>query len=69
MASVCIRMLRHSCGYYLANKGVDFRTTQDFLGHRDPKHTTRYTVLPTNPDVFSPIVPRTGDRHATESLS
>ena len=36
-------MLRHSCGYYLANKGVDFRTTEDFLGHRDPKHTTRYT--------------------------
>ena len=36
-------MLRHSCGYYLANKGVDFRTTQDFIGHRDPKHTTRYT--------------------------
>ena len=27
-------MLRHSCGYYLANKGVDFRITQDFLGHR-----------------------------------
>ncbi len=36
-------MLRHSCGYYLANKGVDFHTAQDFLGHRDPKHTTRYT--------------------------
>jgi len=36
-------MMRHSCGYYLANKGVDFRTAQDFLGHRDPKHTTRYT--------------------------
>jgi len=36
-------MLRHSCGYYLANKGTDFRTTQDYLGHRDPKHTTRYT--------------------------
>ena len=36
-------MLRHSCGYYLANRGVDFRTTQDLLGHRDPKHTTRYT--------------------------
>jgi type 1 fimbriae regulatory protein FimB len=36
-------MLRHSCGYYLANKGVDFRTAQDFLGHRDPKHTMRYT--------------------------
>ena len=36
-------MLRHSCGYYLANKGVDFRTAQDFLGHRDPKHTVKYT--------------------------
>ena len=36
-------MLRHSCGYYLANRGVDFRTAQDFLGHRDPEHTTRYT--------------------------
>jgi site-specific recombinase XerD len=36
-------MLRHSCGYYLANQGTDLRTTQDYLGHRDPKHTVRYT--------------------------
>ena len=36
-------MLRHSCGYYLANSGVDLRTAQDYLGHRDPKHTVRYT--------------------------
>ena len=36
-------MLRHSCGYYLANTGVDLRTAQDYLGHRDPKHTVRYT--------------------------
>jgi site-specific recombinase XerD len=36
-------MLRHSCGYYLADKGIDLRTAQDYLGHRDPKHTTRYT--------------------------
>jgi type 1 fimbriae regulatory protein FimB len=36
-------MLRHSCGYYLANRGTDFRTMQDYLGHRDPRHTTRYT--------------------------
>lgn len=36
-------MLRHSCGYYLCNRGTDFRLTQDYLGHRDPKHTTRYT--------------------------
>jgi type 1 fimbriae regulatory protein FimB len=36
-------MLRHSCGYALANKGTDFRLIQDWLGHRDPKHTSRYT--------------------------
>jgi integrase len=36
-------MLRHSCGYYLADKGTDLRTMQDYLGHRDPKMTTRYT--------------------------
>ena len=36
-------MLRHSTGYYLANKGTDLRTMQDFLGHRDPKHTVHYT--------------------------
>src|ERR1041384_8227419 len=32
-------MLRHSCGYYLADKGTDLRTMQDYLGHRDPRHT------------------------------
>lgn len=36
-------MLRHGCGYYLANKGYDLRLIQDYLGHRDPKHTARYT--------------------------
>jgi len=35
--------LRHSCGYYLANKGPDLRLIQDYLGHRDPKHTVHYT--------------------------
>jgi len=36
-------MLRHSCGYYLADKGTDLRTMQDYLGHRDPRHTVHYT--------------------------
>jgi type 1 fimbriae regulatory protein FimB len=36
-------MLRHSCGYALANKGCDLRLIQDYLGHRDPKHTVHYT--------------------------
>jgi type 1 fimbriae regulatory protein FimB len=36
-------MLRHSCGLYLANRGHDLRLIQDYLGHRDPKHTVHYT--------------------------
>ena len=36
-------MLRHSCGFYLANRGHDLRLIQDYLGHRDPKHTVHYT--------------------------
>lgn len=37
--------LRHSCGYHLANQGSDLRTIQDYLGHRDPKHTVLYTRI------------------------
>ena len=36
-------MLRHSCGYYLANKGCDTRLIQDYLGHKNINHTVRYT--------------------------
>jgi integrase len=36
-------MLRHSCGFSLANRGYDLRLIQDYLGHRDPKHTAHYT--------------------------
>jgi type 1 fimbriae regulatory protein FimB len=45
LADIHPHMLRHSCGYYLANTGVDLRTMQDYLGHRDPKHTVRYTRI------------------------
>lgn len=38
-------MLRHACGYYLANKGMDTRTIQAYLGHRAIQHTVRYTEL------------------------
>jgi integrase len=38
-------MLRHACGYYLANKDVDTRTIQDYLGHVSITHTVRYTEL------------------------
>lgn len=36
-------MLRHSCGFALADKGQDLRLIQDYLGHRDPRHTVHYT--------------------------
>ena len=38
-------MLRHACGYALANKGHDTRAIQDWLGHRSIQHTVRYTEL------------------------
>jgi len=42
---VHVHMLRHACGYYLANKGIDTRTIQDYLGHRSIANTERYTAL------------------------
>jgi type 1 fimbriae regulatory protein FimB/type 1 fimbriae regulatory protein FimE len=43
-------MLRHSCGFALANKGHDTRALQAYLGHRNIQHTVRYTELA--PDRF-----------------
>jgi type 1 fimbriae regulatory protein FimB/type 1 fimbriae regulatory protein FimE len=42
---VHFHMLRHSCGYKLANDGIDTRAIQDWLGHVSIQHTTRYTAL------------------------
>jgi type 1 fimbriae regulatory protein FimE len=38
-------MLRHACGYKLANDGQDTRALQHYLGHRNIQHTVRYTEL------------------------
>jgi integrase len=38
-------MLRHACGYALANKGHDTRALQAYLGHKNIQHTVRYTEL------------------------
>lgn len=38
-------MLRHSTGYALVNRGVDTRTIQDYLGHKNIQNTVRYTSL------------------------
>jgi len=42
---VYAHMLRHACGYYLANKGCDLRLIQDYLGHKQIQNTVRYTAL------------------------
>jgi site-specific recombinase XerD len=43
--NVHAHMLRHSTGYYLSDRGADLRVIQDFLGHREVRHTTRYVAL------------------------
>jgi len=43
-------MLRHACGFKLANDGQDTRAIQHYLGHKNIQHTVRYTELA--PDRF-----------------
>lgn len=38
-------MLRHACGFKLANEGHDTRAIQHYLGHRNIQHTVRYTEM------------------------
>jgi integrase len=38
-------MLRHACGFKLANDGVDTRSLQAYLGHKNIQHTVRYAEL------------------------
>ena len=38
-------MLRHGCGFYLANEGHDTRAIQHYMGHKNIQHTVRYTEL------------------------
>ena len=48
-------MLRHSTGYKLANDENDTRSIQQYLGHRNIRHTTRYTEL--SPNKFNKFWP------------
>ena len=41
-------MLRHACGFALANRGHDTRSLQAYLGHKNIQHTVRYTELSPN---------------------
>ena len=46
-------MLRHACGFALADQGADTRLIQAYLGHRNIQHTVRYTA--TNPVRFEKL--------------
>lgn len=43
--SIHPHMFRHSCGYALAEKGRNTRLIQEWLGHKDIRHTAHYTYL------------------------
>jgi Phage integrase family len=47
-------MLRHGCGYALANAGHDTRALQAYLGHKNIQHTVRYSELA--PDRFEGLL-------------
>ena len=46
-------MLRHACGFALADQGADTRLIQDYLGHKNIQHTVIYTA--TNPARFGKL--------------
>ena len=57
-------MLRHACGFKLANDGHDTRSLQHYLGHKNIQHTVRYTEWrPTGSRTFggTEITPRGGN--------
>jgi site-specific recombinase XerD len=42
-------MLRHGCGYALANAGHDLRRLQQWMGHKNIRHTIAYSALSATP--------------------
>jgi site-specific recombinase XerC len=59
-------MLRHACGYKLANDGVDTRSLQAYLGHCNIENTTRYTALA--PDRFKGFLERLMEAFTARAL-
>jgi site-specific recombinase XerD len=50
---VHVHMLRHSCGFALAGKGMDTRRLQHYLGHASITNTVGYTAM--SPEPFKNI--------------
>lgn len=60
-------MLRHACGYILANNGADTRLIQDYLGHKNIRHTVHYTKG--NSERFSALFKMSEKARADKALS
>ena len=50
---VHVHMLRHACGYALANKGMDTRRLQHYIGHASITNTVKYSAM--SPEPFRDI--------------
>ncbi len=48
-----VHILLHSTGYELANRGMDTRRLQHYLGHASIQNTVRYTQM--SPEPFKDI--------------
>jgi type 1 fimbriae regulatory protein FimB/type 1 fimbriae regulatory protein FimE len=46
-------MLRHACGYFMNDKGFPIRHIQEWLGHKNIRHTERYAAM--SPSAFKGI--------------
>ena len=61
-------MLRHACGYKLANDGVDTRSLQAYLGHKNIQHTVRYTELAPTASSISGAINRSASAKKRRSV-
>lgn len=59
-------MLRHACGFALADRGIDTRLIQDYLGHKNIRHTVRYTA--SNVGRFEGVWHRSKNRRKSRQL-
>ncbi|WP_387691747.1 tyrosine-type DNA invertase [Photorhabdus sp. RM71S] len=71
LANISVRshphMLRHACGFSLANRGIDTRLIQDYLGHCNIRHTVQYTA--SNSERFQGIWKSTRNRQPVTHFS
>ncbi|MHC5833297.1 MAG: tyrosine-type recombinase/integrase, partial [Nostoc sp.] len=46
-------MMRHSCTYFLANKGTPIQDISAWLGHKNPANTIKYLPAPKGFEKFN----------------